>query len=142
MERKKIAGVMVFVVVMLFIAFMAGAFQPLELEPEIYEVGLVARSPWWYKNYCDYLRLEIADHVPDGIYVNCNESSTKSPGALEQFESVWGAAIEATKPAPDTWEHWFPTVPKPENTPTAFELLAQKVFDFGRKVLAAYREGQ
>ena len=30
---------------------------------------------------------------------------------------------------------------KGEIAPTAFELLAQKVFDFGRKMLATYREG-
>ena len=84
MKRERIANAMVFVVVMLFLAFMAGAFQPLELEPETYEV------------------------VP---------------------------------PAPDTWEHWFPTVPKPENTPTAFERLAQKLSTFCKKVLETYREG-
>lgn len=112
MKLERIADALLFVVVILFLAFMAGAFQPYEAE---------------------YTILEAKGEI----------TPTKSPGALEQFESVWGAAIElpAPKPAPDTWEHWFPTVPKPEDTPTAFELLAEKVFAFGRKMLATYREG-
>jgi len=81
------------------------------------DVSESARSPAWYIEHCDYVELDPQDlspDVPDGIYVNCDESSTKSPGALEQFENIWGAAIEPTVPNPDTWEHWFPTVPKPD----------------------------
>ena len=71
------------------------------------DVGGPARSPWWYVTHCDYVELDPMDlspDVPDGVYENCDEA-------------------------------------KGEITPTAFELLAQKVFDFGRKMLATYREG-
>lgn len=31
----------------------------------------IARSPYWYSTHCEYLPLVIADHVPDGLFVNC-----------------------------------------------------------------------
>lgn len=101
MKLERIADALVFVVVILFLAFMAGAFQPPELELDSYEAtptafellaervfafgrkmlatyregpGGPARSPWWYENHCEYVELDPLDlspDVPDGIYVNC-----------------------------------------------------------------------
>ena len=31
----------------------------------------LGRSLYWYSTHCDYLPLVIADHVPDGLFVNC-----------------------------------------------------------------------
>ena len=63
--------------------------------------GGPARTPSWYAEHCDYIEIDPMDEspdLPDGIYENCDESSIKK--------------------SPDTWEHWFPTVPKPDKSST------------------------
>ena len=71
MKLERIADALVFVVVILFLAFMAGAFRPLELE----EAGPPAPA------------------VTSGL-------TPTQPGAVAQFETVWSSAISATAPNP------------------------------------------
>lgn len=61
--RKEIAWKLLALVLVLALAGMV----KLSLTPPQNSV----RSPYWYSTHCEYLPLVIADHVPDGLFVNC-----------------------------------------------------------------------
>lgn len=65
MTNRQISVVLIIGVLLIWVVFaVVLAYKP----PQADEL---ARSPYWYDTHCEYIPLVIADHVPDGIYVEC-----------------------------------------------------------------------